>query len=370
MRLKLLVDSGEFWGVLREDIRSAQQSIYIQTFSFEGDTAGKSLADALLASKAVDKRIIVDDYTRWMISDKYLYSPRRLFDAELRQEVRETYRMIDDLRRNGIKVQFTHPVGLLGKLAMHNHKKVVVIDGHVAYIGGINFSEHNFEWHDSMLRIADPAIAEALATDFQATWTGEKSEVSHTSDGMELHTLGGFSNHELFGRILAMIEEAKEQIYVESPYITFPFLDSLGKAVQRGCSVTLVTPRHNNYPLIKEYLLWVSAHSKINVRLYHRMTHLKAMLIDRHYLILGSSNYDYLSYQFHQEIVAIFTNLDLISEYVERVFHADIQASDPGYRISNFKGSLINLGMRLSAKMISSLVYPRSCSRPAVINTP
>jgi phosphatidylserine/phosphatidylglycerophosphate/cardiolipin synthase-like enzyme len=80
MRMKLLVDSDEFWGELSGDIGSAQQSIYIQTFSFEGDKAGKSLADALLSSTAVDKKIIVDDYTKWVISDKYLYTPRNLSD--------------------------------------------------------------------------------------------------------------------------------------------------------------------------------------------------------------------------------------------------------------------------------------------------
>jgi len=356
--MRLLVDSKEFWGVLREDIQSAQQKIYIQTFSFEGDQAGKSLAEALLSSPAVDKRIIVDDYTKWVISDKYLYSPRNLFNAGLRQEVRETFRMIDELECNGIKVQFTHPAGLLEKIAVHNHKKVILIDHRIAYIGGINFSEHNFEWHDAMVRIENTAIAEALDADFQSTWAEEKTETSLITSDMELYCLGGISNHELFGRILAMIEGAKEQIYVESPYITFPFLDSVAKAALRGCSVTLITPGPNNYPLLRDYLLWVSARSRIDMRLYHRMTHLKAMLIDQRYLILGSSNYDFLSYQFHQEIVAIITAPDLISEYLTRVFHEDIRNSKPGYRISHIKGSLINQGLRMSAKILSRLVHP------------
>jgi cardiolipin synthase len=369
MRMRLLVDSKEFWGILREDILSAQQSIYIQTFSFEGDEAGKSLAEALLSSPAVDKRIIVDDYTKWVISDKYLYSPRNLFNIGLRQEVRETYRMIAGLEHNGIKVQFTHPVNLLEKIAVHNHKKVVLIDQRIAYIGGINFSEHNFEWHDAMLRIEDPAIAEALDADFLSTWAGEKSEISQNSGEMDLYCLGGISNHDLFGRILAMIEGAKERIYVESPYITFPFLDSLAKAAQRGCSVTLITPRPNNYPILREYLLWISARSGIEVRLYYRMSHLKGMLIDQRYLILGSSNYDYLSYQFHQEIVAIITNPGLISEYTARVFQEDIRNSEPGYRVSPIKGSLINLGMRMSAKMLSLLIHPRSYPKATALNT-
>jgi len=370
MRFKLLVDSNKFWGMLREDIQAAQQSVLVQTFSFEGDSAGKSLAKALLSSPALDKRIIVDDYTKCVISDKYLYSPRNLFDVQLRQEVRETYRMIADLERNGVQVQFTHPNGLFGKLARHNHKKVVVIDRCIAYIGGVNFSEHNFVWHDSMLRIDDAVIAEALYTDFQSTWSDEESEVTQNSAEIELHCLSGHSNHELFGKILSMIEGAREHIYVESPYITFPFLDSLAKAARRGCPVTLITPGPNNYPILREYMLWISARSNIDLRLYYRMTHLKAMLIDYQTLILGSSNYDYLSYQFHQEIVAMITNPELISEYAARVFDEDMRNSKPGYAISNIKGAIINLGMRVSAKMITLLVRPQSNARPAVVNTP
>jgi cardiolipin synthase len=364
MRMRLLVDSKEFWAVLREDIQSAQHSIYIQTFSFEGDQTGKMLAEALISSPARDKRIIVDDYTRWVISDKYLYSPRNLFDVRLRQEVRETYRMIENLERNGVIVQFSSPGSVLEKFAIHNHKKVVLIDSRIAYIGGINFCEHNFVWHDAMLRIEDAVIAEALYTDFQTTWAGVKSETSQNSDAMELYCLSGYSNHLIFGRILDMIDGAKERIYIESPYITFPFLDRLKEAGQRGCAVTLITPGPNNYPLLREYILWESNRSKLDVRLYKRMTHLKAMLIDQRYLIFGSSNYDYLSYQFHDEIVAIITNPELISEFEARIFQEDIRNSEPGYRVSHVKGSLINIGMRTSARLLSVLLRSRSRPKP------
>lgn len=370
MRMKILVDSDEFWAQLSQDIHFAQQSIYIQTFSFEGDNAGRRLAEALLASPAVDKRIIVDDYTKWVISDRFLYSPHNFFDDQLRQEVHDTYRMIDELRCNDIKVQFTSPKSALEKFAIHNHKKVVLIDRQVIYIGGINFSEHNFLWHDSMLRIDDVDLAAALCEDFQLTWAGVKSFINKNTDDLELYCLSGCSNRECFDKILATIDGAKEQIFVESPYITFPFLDSLKNAAQRGCAVTLITPGPNNYPALREYILWEAARSGLNVRLYKRMTHLKAMLIDQRYLILGSSNFDYFSYRFHQEIVAILTNPELISEFMARVFVEDIKNSEPGYAVGNLKGSLIYLGMRASAQLISFLAGKRSQSKPQAINNP
>jgi cardiolipin synthase len=360
MKTKLLVDSNQFWTTLREDILSAQRSILVQTFSFEGDQTGKMLAEALLSSAAVDKRIIVDDYTRWVISDKFLYAPRNLFDNQLRLEVKETYRMIDDLERNGVKVKFTNPVGVLERFAIHNHKKVILIDRRIAYIGGINFSEHNFAWHDAMFRIEDADVTETLTMDFYSTWAGVKTDISLHADDMELHCLGGNSNHVVFRKILRLIDQAKDHIFVESPYITFPFLDRLEKASRRGCAVTVITPKPNNHPLLREYILWVSTRSDFEVRLYQKMTHLKAMLIDKRYLVVGSSNFDYLSYKFHQEIVAIITNPELISEFEDRVIREDLRNSTkPDYRVNQVTGYTLNLGMRLFGGLLALLTQAR-----------
>ena len=60
MKLELLIDSTEFWPRLREDILSARHSVRVQTYSFEGDRAGKMLAEALLSIESVDVDILVD----------------------------------------------------------------------------------------------------------------------------------------------------------------------------------------------------------------------------------------------------------------------------------------------------------------------
>lgn len=58
--------------------------------------------------------------------------------------------------------------------AAKNHKKLIVIDDRLTYIGGINFSEHNFAWHDLMIRFDDRAIAKFFTTDFLDTWSGRE----------------------------------------------------------------------------------------------------------------------------------------------------------------------------------------------------
>src|ERR1051326_4962285 len=94
MAMELLVNFSEFWSRLREDIRSARDSVLIQTFALEGDSVGGQLADALLRSAAADKRILADSFTRIVLSDRFRYAPANFFDHALRAEARATLEMV------------------------------------------------------------------------------------------------------------------------------------------------------------------------------------------------------------------------------------------------------------------------------------
>ena len=63
MSIELLIDFSEFWSRLSADVRSAQESVFVQTFAFEGDAVGKQLSAALLSSGAPDRRILADSFT-------------------------------------------------------------------------------------------------------------------------------------------------------------------------------------------------------------------------------------------------------------------------------------------------------------------
>lgn len=353
----ILVDSECFWERLNRDIAAAKECIYIQTLSFEGDNVGKQLSDQIKASPAVDKRIIVDNYTRYVLSDKFLYSPRNWFDADLRQEAKDTAAMIDDLNSSGTRVKFVNPMGpFLAKLPSRNHKKILVIDDRISYIGGINFSEHNFEWHDMMLRIEDDGIAAFLKKDFLTSWEGRHFGGRRKFGGIELFSFAGAGNEAAFEPIMNLIDAAGDSIYVQSPYLCQPFADRLRKAVARGVHVTVVSPEKNNKKTMGGYIEWESARSGFDLRLYQKgMTHLKAMLIDNEHLILGSSNFDYFSYHFEQETVAVITDQEIIAEFTEKVIDHDDQYCR---KISNPKKTLSGYLHNLEIKIISALVTP------------
>src|SRR5213594_1068817 len=129
MAIELLIDFNEFWSRLNEDIRLAQQSVFVQTFAFEGDQVGQKLSDALLSSPAQDKRILADSFTRIVLSDRFRYSPANWFDRGLKAEARETAALWSQLKSAGVAIKFTNPFGLsLRRLLSRNHKKLLVID--------------------------------------------------------------------------------------------------------------------------------------------------------------------------------------------------------------------------------------------------
>jgi len=324
--IELLVNYHEFWTRLSEDIRAARRSVFVQTFAFEGDTVGKQLSVALLSSTATDKRMLADSFTRVVLSDRFRYSPANFFDEELRHEARETAAIMSELQSNGVKIRFTNPYGLSPRrLLSRNHKKLIVIDDTTAYLGGINFSEHNAAWHDMMVRIEDEKVAGFLREDFLSTWKGRDRVAHRAFDELELFTADGRANRGAFQRVLDLIDRAQRSIFVESPYITYPFYERLRAATGRGVTVKIVTPEHNNWRGFANYARLESARSEIDLRLFQGgMSHLKAMLIDGECLIAGSSNFDYLSYRIHQELIAVITHPAIVADFSRRVMAPDL----------------------------------------------
>lgn len=331
MSMKLLVDFNEFWSRLRADIKQARRSVFVQTFAFEGDSVGQDLAAALQSSPATDKRVLADSFTRVVLNDRFRYWPANLLDRELRAEARATSAMMARVEQSGTQVKFTNPYGLTPrKLLSRNHKKLIVIDENVAYFGGINFSEHNAAWHDMMFRTSDPEAVAFLRRDFMQTWSDNNSGGRKNFAGLEILTANGANNRSAFQRIFELIESARHTIFVESPYVTFPFYERLRAATRRGVAVTVLTPRENNWRVFANYARLESARSGIDLRLFAGgMSHLKAMLIDDDVLVAGSSNFDYLSYRIHQELIAIITEPATVHDFRERVLRIDLANALP-----------------------------------------
>lgn len=325
----LLVGSAAFWAAARADITAAKRRVLVQAMTFEGDAAGGAVAAAVDASTAADRRVLVDDYSRHVINDHVVAATRK---PEIRREARDTNAMFDALVARGIGVRVTNPIGRNpARYAVRNHKKLIVADA-VAYIGGINFSDHNFAWHDMMIRVALPDAAAFLAGDFDATWHSRPAAAHARFGSLSLTALDGRNNAHGFADTLAAIAAARTSIDVVSAYPTFPFVDTLAAAARRGVAVRIFTPLPNNKPVVRDDLLAATRAAGIAVRLLPEMTHLKAMLIDGERLIAGSSNFDFASWHVEEEYVAILDDPALAADFHTRVIvPAEVAAHPVGH---------------------------------------
>lgn len=350
LKYSILIDSDQFMESFRQDVLAAQNSVYIQALTFEADDAGNRVINLLKKSAAPDKRIMADSYSKAMVSDHFVYSVANLFKKNLRKEIKDTRNFEHTLPQLGIRFKWINPLGfLLSKYAHRNHKKIITIDDSVCYLGGINFGEHNFDWHDMMLRIENDSVTEFLKQDFLKTWDGENQSTSKKFPGIEIVTLDGFDNSNFFNILFEHFETAQKSILIESPYLSFPFFDVLRSAKKRGVKIDLIGPKQNNKGFMQIYTQWETKRSGVYLWRYRKnMTHLKAVLVDDKTLFIGSTNCDFISYHSQQEIQAIITDPNIIRDFKEKIFEPDYYNSDLDYgNVSPFLGRLIYFLMKL-----------------------
>ncbi len=325
MRLELLVDGPEFLAGLRRDLPQARRHLYAQFLTFEGDDAGRAFHDVFSAAPAPDRRLVIDCFSKHFVSDRCVRTPSNLLDASLRAERREGERLVRGLRQGGTRVRYVNPFGLLlQNLLCRNHKKLVLLDDRVAYIGGINVSDHNFAWHDLMVRIEDPAAASFLREDFLATWSGLNRPSTGRFAGLTLHAFDGRHNALSFRAVFERLAGARRSVFVQCPYLTEPFLGALQAAARRGVAVTVIVPERNNQSIIGDRLAGEARRGDLDLRFYPgRMTHMKAMLVDGEVLLTGSTNFDFISY-YQQEYLAEITDPGLVAAFRERIEIPDL----------------------------------------------
>ncbi len=350
-----ILTNSEFKQSFESDVFGAQQSVYVQAMTFEADDAGNWALNILKKSVAKDRRLLVDYYSRSMVSDRFVNSPKNWFDKGFKNEVQATRNLDESVEPFGIQMKWTNPLGFgLLNYAGRNHKKIITIDGVICYIGGINFSDHNFAWHDMMLRIENEAVTGFLEQDFLKTWEGENQSVSQKLPGIELFSLDGADNSHFFKVLFERIDSAKETILIESPYLTFPLFEKLRAAKNRRVKIDLIIPQMNNKGFVQIYNQWEAVRSGFYLWQYReKMLHLKAILIDDETLFLGSSNYDYISVEVQQEIQAVITDKNIIRDFKEKILDPDYYNSDLFYgQVSSIKGRIIYILMKLVGTLL------------------
>lgn len=318
--LQLISDTDEFLRALVEAIDGAKQHVHIQTFIWMPTGAPREVAEACIraAERGVMVRALVDGV-----------GARPFLKSDLP----------DRMRKAGVKFAVALRVGifralLLRRLDIRNHRKIVVIDGVLAFSGSQNITDRTFKvsrrhgigpWVDASLRVDGPA-AQALQLVFLNDWQQECDEedraklnldkllprmemTAHEESIVQLVPSGpGEAPESTEQAFLMAIYSAREELVLTTPYFApSESIDgALRAAAARGVRVTLVLPKRSD--------AWLAAAAgrghypgllDAGVRIMHfrnGLLHAKTMTVDKSLAMVGSANIDMRSFRINFEV--------------------------------------------------------------------
>ncbi len=339
-RVELLENGDGFFPLLMRDIAAARSSVHFETYIWWDGALAKQIA-ALLAAKAkegVEVRLLVDASGGHKMSG-------------------ETEKL---MRKAGVRLAKFHPVRIsnLGRLNNRDHRKVMIIDGRIAYIGGhgigdewTGHAQDKKHWRDTALRIEGPVVNRMQGA-FCENWIEETGEIPAGEKYFPpLPVAGPTAAHLAYtspsGNVSAVqvlyylaIKAAQREIIIQNPYLLpdDEAIDALEEAVQRGVDVKIMVPATDatDSPIVQH----ASHHHfgtllKRHVKLYEykpTLLHQKIMIIDGVWSCVGSTNFDDRSFQLNDEI-----SIGVIDRGIAAQLHAAFENDLRHARQRNFE---------------------------------
>jgi cardiolipin synthase len=303
--LETLHDGEEAFPRMLEGIAAARSSVWLATYIFQTDRVGRQFVDALAAAarRDVQVRVLVDGIGEWYDSPH----------------------VVPLLRRGGVRAERFLPPRLLPpslSLNCRNHRKILVVDGAVAYIGGMNLGGREVggstgrRMSDIHFRLRGPIVRQ-LAEVFAEDWLfatretlAELPRLSPQGNSICRAVTGGPDGdvEKLLLILLSAVATAERQVQIMTPYFIPPLelVAALEAAALRGVEVSIVMPRRSNLRYIDWATLhWIPALVRRGVRVYLQeppFSHAKLFVIDARYAHVGSVNVDTRSLRLNFEI--------------------------------------------------------------------
>jgi cardiolipin synthase len=313
---KLYNDPMKFYNAMLNDIEKASSYIYLETYRFNNDSIGIKFRDALTrkSKEGVEVKVLADSWGTSLPSN---------FFKELKENGGEV--------RYFLKLKFFWD--FFTKNHRRNHRKILLIDDEISYIGSANLTDYSLNWRESVLRLKSQ-IALPLKRAFLKHYEIYNKYVFEKIAKDKKLGFGSFeiirdvpslTRQRIRKRYLELLRDAKKSVIIETPY----FLPSsmvrkaLRDAAERGVEVKIVMPKHSDVGLIdilrSRYLGYLHE-SGVDLRFYIPYNlHAKLMLIDNEIFALGSPNFDYRSFRYQHEIVLVGRESSIVSQIQEHV---------------------------------------------------
>ncbi len=343
-RAVLLEDGPATYRAMLAAISAAKDHINLETYIIEDDETGRQFADLLLARQAagVQVHLIYD-------SVGCIRTPREFFER---------------LKEGGVQVLEFNPVNPLTakkgwQVNNRDHRKLLLVDGRTAFIGGINISNvyssgssptrstpsspKSGGWRDTQIQIDGPVVAEFQKL-FLATWekqhgpplAGKNYFPALSPRGNELVRSIGSSYDDphslIYLTLISAITNAEKSVHLTNAYfVPDPqILQALLDAARRGVDVTLILPALSDSNLVfhagRSYYTELLA---AGVKIYERgggVLHSKTVVIDGVWSCIGSTNLDWRSFLHNDEVNAVILGPEF-AQQMQAMFERDLAAS-------------------------------------------
>jgi cardiolipin synthase len=334
-RLAPLIDGEAFFTELVQALQDAQESIAIRLFIFDNDEYALRVADLLKRrSREVRVRVLIDSIGTLGASQA---------EPPGAEPARRAFSIAHYLREDSdVEVrQAPNP------WFISDHTKTIIVDGHRAYLGGMNIGhEYRHEWHDMMVALDGPLVAR-LQRDFDRAWAyagpggdlaylaslGGKKEAGTERQPGQVDVRPIYTrpfDPQLLRVQVAAMRRAEREIWVEQPYVSDDTLiGALIDARARGVDVRLVVPSSGDSRFMNSANLLAASvllRNGVRVYVYPGMTHVKAAIYDG-WACLGSANFDKLSLRVNQETNIATADPAFVERLRRDLFEADFARS-------------------------------------------
>ena len=331
--VKLIKNGDKKFQLLFEDLKKAEHHIHLEYFIIKDDNIGTDFLNLLCkkAKEGVEIRIIIDDVGSSISSKMKL-----------------------KLRDCGVEMHSFMPVlfsKFTGQMNYRDHRKIIVIDGKIGYLGGVNVSDRYVNannkryWRDTHVRIIGEAVKQ-LQILFFTTWdfvVDDNIEISkeyfpehNCEENIPLQIAASGPDTDWSNIMEAMfvaITNAEDYIYVTTPYLipNAEIVTALQVASRSNIDVKIIVPKSSD-SWIAEYATnsYLELLLEAGVEVYHYtkgFIHAKTMVVDGVFSTVGTANMDYRSFNINFEVNALIYNSKISKQLIE-LFKSDMDDSE------------------------------------------
>lgn len=335
-QVEIFTDGKAKFASLFRDIEEATEFIHVQYYIIQKDNLGKHLLDLLTkkAKEGVKVRVLYDELGSRRINPKFLQELREA-GGQAEAFFPSKYRLIN-LRLN-----------------YRNHRKLVIIDGKIGYVGGFNVGDEYLGlnpkfgyWRDTHLRIEGTAVY-SIQTRFILDWNQASADhdivyfpslfphlPSKGNVGIQIVTSGPDSEYEhIKNGYLKMISSARKSIYIQTPYFIpdSSVLDALRVASLSGVEVNVMIPNKPDHMFVYwATLSYIGEMLRAGAKVYqysNGFVHAKTLVVDEEIASVGTANIDFRSFKLNFEVNAFIYD-EAIAQRLSQDFREDMLVSE------------------------------------------